>query len=76
MNICHVLYVFSGTVDLIADNGDADGRNVQTGLANPVYRASHMGRFFVFPILAVAFNIQNPIFVPTNFMTLFVSMFG
>jgi hypothetical protein len=31
-----------------------------------------MGRFFVFPILAVAFNIQNPSFVPTKFMTLFV----
>jgi hypothetical protein len=37
-------------VDLIADNGDPDGRNVQTTLANRVDRASHMGRFFVFPI--------------------------
>jgi hypothetical protein len=41
-------------VDLIADDGDPDGRNVQIELANMVDRASHMGRFFVFPILAVA----------------------
>jgi hypothetical protein len=61
-------------VDLIADNGDPDGRNVQTGLVNRVDRASHMGRFFVFPIPAVGFNIQNPSFVPANFMTLFVGM--
>jgi hypothetical protein len=61
-------------VDLIADNGDPDGRNAQTGFANRVDKASHMGSFFLFPILAVVFNMQNPSFVPTNFMTYFVGM--
>jgi hypothetical protein len=37
-----------------------DGRNVQIRLANRVDRASHMGRFFVFPIPAVAFKVRKP----------------
>jgi hypothetical protein len=41
-------------------------------LANRVVRANHMGRFLVFPIPAVAFNIQNRSFVPANFMTLYL----
>jgi hypothetical protein len=39
-------------VHLITDKGDPNGRNIQTGLANRVCRACHMGRFLIFPIPA------------------------
>jgi hypothetical protein len=60
--------------NLITDQGDPDGRNVQTELADWIGYACHMGRLFVLSIPAVTTNFQNPSIIPAYSMTLFLGM--
>jgi hypothetical protein len=61
--------------DLIADKGDPDGRNVQTGLAYQIGYHAIWADSLYFPYLPLSFNFQNPSFIPAYPLTLFIGIF-
>jgi hypothetical protein len=47
-----------------------------TELPDRGFQTRHMGQFLVFPMPAVAYNLQNPGSIPHDPMTLLVVMLG
>jgi hypothetical protein len=63
-------------IDFCCDNRGPDGRDVQTALSDRMLQQRHVGRFLVFPVCGVGFNLQDLRFIPTYFLTLLVCMLG
>jgi hypothetical protein len=60
----------------MADNMDPDGIHIWTGLTDRVFQTRHMDRFLVFPMPAVAFNLQDPGFIPDDLLNLLMGILG
>jgi hypothetical protein len=54
--------------DFCRDNGSPDGRDVQDGLTDQMVYQRHVGRFLVFSVYGVWFNLQDLYFIATYFV--------
>jgi hypothetical protein len=52
------------------------GRDVHAGLTDQMVYQRHVGRFLVFPVYGVWFNLQDLYFTATYFVAFFVCMLG
>jgi hypothetical protein len=62
--------------DFFCHKGSLDGRDVQAGWTYWLNHQRHVGKFFVFLVCGVWFNLQNLHFIPEHFVAFFVHMSG
>jgi hypothetical protein len=64
------------SVYLFFDQEDPNRQNFQTGLVNWICCAGHVSSLLVFPVSAVALNLQDPDLVPICMMIFLKCMLG